>query len=83
MRVRADGKVFSLGDRIFPFHGVTYGTFAPRPTDGARFPSRSQMASDFGAKRDAGFTVVRTYTAPPEDLLRKLSPERSGTPDWV
>ena len=67
-RVRIDGKQFSLAGRRFPFRGVTYGTFRPRQ-DGARFPCRDRMSRDFTAIRAAGFTVVRTYTAPSEDMV--------------
>lgn len=69
MRVRVDGKQFALGDDRFQFRGVTYGTFAPRGQDGARFPETDQVKRDLSAIADSGFTVVRTYTAPPDDLL--------------
>jgi glycosyltransferase involved in cell wall biosynthesis len=69
MRVRVDGKQFALGSDRFAFRGVTYGTFAPREQDEARFPETDQVKKDLAAMADAGFTVVRTYTAPPEDLL--------------
>ena len=68
LRVRTDGKFFSLGGEQFRFHGVTYGTFHSRD-DGALFPQRERIAEDFRAMADAGFTVVRTYTPPPDDLL--------------
>ncbi len=67
-RVQIDGKQFRRGDERFYFRGVTYGTFRPR-ADGARFPERERVARDFAAMRDAGFTVVRTYTVPPEDVV--------------
>jgi hypothetical protein len=67
-RVRVDGKQFSRRGRRFPFHGVTYGTFRPRE-DGERFPERGPAKLDFHAIADAGFTVVRTYTAPPDDIV--------------
>jgi O-antigen biosynthesis protein len=67
-RVRIDGKQFALGPRRFAFRGVSYGTFAPRE-DEAQFPEREQVKKDFSAIRDAGFTVVRTYTAPPPDVV--------------
>lgn len=69
MRVAADGKQFALDGERFLFRGVTYGTFAPRADDDARFPERDQVKRDLSAMADAGFTVVRTYTAPPDDLL--------------
>src|SRR5438309_8293656 len=67
-RVRVDGKQFSARGRRFPFRGVTYGTFRPRD-DGARFPERGPAKLDLAAMADAGFTVVRTYTAPPDDIV--------------
>src|SRR5436190_7980588 len=69
MRVRADGKFFTLDGNPFSFRGVTYGTFKPRADDGARFPARSRLAADLATIADAGFTVVRTYTTPPADLV--------------
>jgi glycosyltransferase involved in cell wall biosynthesis len=67
-KVGADGKQFTLRGERFAFRGVTYGTFAPRE-DGALFPERAQIKRDFAAMREAAFTVVRTYTPPPDDLL--------------
>jgi len=67
-KVRVDGKQFSLGGSPFPFRGVSYGTFRPRE-DGARFPERDMVKRDFSAMREAGFTVVRTYTSPPDDVV--------------
>ena len=68
-RVRVDGKQFGVGNRRFPFRGVTYGTFRARFDDGARFPEFDQVKRDFEAIQRAGFSVVRTYTAPPEDVV--------------
>jgi len=67
-RVRVDGKQFSLRGRRFSFRGVTYGTFRPRE-DGERFPERGAAKLDLHAMADAGFSVVRTYTAPPDDIV--------------
>jgi O-antigen biosynthesis protein len=67
-RVRVDGKQFAVGDERFHFRGVTYGTFEPRE-DGHRFPELNRVKRDFESMRDASFSVVRTYTAPPEDVL--------------
>ena len=67
-RVRVRGKQFELGGEPFHFRGITYGTFAPR-ADGARYPEREQLKRDFAAMRASGFTVVRTYTPPPDDVL--------------
>ena len=88
LRVEADGKFFRCAGERFPFRGVTYGTFKPRDRDGARFPGRERMAVDLDEMAEAGFTVVRTYTTPPDDLL-DLAAERglkvlAGVfyPDW-
>src|SRR5437588_3610259 len=69
-RVTCDGKQFSLEGRRFLFRGVTYGTFEPRIAE-ARYPDRSQIKSDVAAMAEAGFTVVRTYTPAPDDLLEE------------
>lgn len=68
-RVRTDGKFFRIGQDRFSFRGVTYGTFQPRSNDGARFPEPERVKHDFAAMNAAGFTVVRTYTVPPDDVL--------------
>jgi glycosyltransferase involved in cell wall biosynthesis len=67
-RTRVDGKFFAVGGERFVFRGVTYGTFEPRD-DGAQFPERSQIQRDLAHMREVGFTVIRTYTLPSEDLL--------------
>src|SRR4029079_19351493 len=67
-RITVDGKFFAVNRRRFRFQGVTYGTFVPRD-DGARYPEREIVKQDFAQLRSAGFTVVRTYTCPPEDVL--------------
>ena len=67
-RVRTDGKLFATGDDRFSFRGVTYGTFRSRE-DGALFPERTRVKQDFESISDAGFTVVRTYTVPPDDVV--------------
>ena len=68
-RVRTDGKQFALGAARFHFRGVTYGTFKPRDADGERFPEPQVIARDLDGIAEAGFTVVRTYTPPPDDLV--------------
>ncbi len=67
--VTVDGKQFALEGRRFPLRGVTYGTFSPRPADGARFPDSGRVASDFEMMAAAGFNTVRTYTVPPADVI--------------
>ncbi|HEY8815241.1 MAG TPA: glycosyltransferase, partial [Candidatus Dormibacteraeota bacterium] len=67
-RVRIDGKHFKAGNERFVFRGVTYGTFAKR-RDGELFPESEQLRKDLAAIAKAGFTVVRTYTPPPPDML--------------
>lgn len=68
-RVKVDGRFFRLNGQPFPFRGVTYGTFMPRE-DGALFPERPRLEDDLEAIAEAGFTVVRTYTPPTDDLLK-------------
>jgi hypothetical protein len=63
-----DGKFFAVGGGRFLFRGVTYGTFAPR-ADGEQFPERGQIDDDLAAIRERGFTVVRTYVPPTDDLI--------------
>jgi cellulose synthase/poly-beta-1,6-N-acetylglucosamine synthase-like glycosyltransferase len=67
--ITTDGKFFVRDNRRFWVRGVTYGTFAPRESDGHRFPPRERMKADFVAMNESGFNVVRTYTAPSDDLL--------------
>jgi glycosyltransferase involved in cell wall biosynthesis len=67
-RVRVDGKHFNAGDARFAFKGVTYGTFLKR-SDGALFPESGRLRKDMAAIAAAGFTVVRTYTPPPADMV--------------
>ena len=67
-RVRLDGKQFAVGDSRFEFRGVTYGTFRARPS-GELFPPTATLRDDLEAMAAAGFSVVRTYTAPTGDLL--------------
>ena len=66
--IEIDGKQFAAGGNRFQFRGVTYGTFAPR-YDGARFPATARIKGDFSTMCERGFTVARTYTEPPPDLL--------------
>jgi exo-beta-1,3-glucanase (GH17 family) len=85
--VVVDGKQFARGGERFLFRGVTYGTFAPRG-DGALFPDSDAVKKDFSRMAERGFTVVRTYTAPPEDVLELAEEWRlqilAGVfyPDW-
>lgn len=67
-RVRVDGKQFSVAGQRFALRGVTYGTFEPRD-DGARFPATDTLRRDLAAIAGAGFTTLRTYTAPSDDLV--------------
>ena len=67
-RIRVDGKFFSQAGERFEFRGATYGTFAPRG-DAAQFPEREQVERDLAMIREAGFSVVRTYTVPTDDVL--------------
>ena len=88
-QVYADGKFFGVGRDRFRFHGVTYGTFAPRTSDGARFPETAISRCDLSAIRAAGFTVGRTYTTPPDDVIEvagerglKLLADWGVNSDW-
>jgi O-antigen biosynthesis protein len=67
-RVVTDGKHLRLGDAPYRVKGVTYGHFAPRG-DGFLFPETPQVVCDLTAIAEQGFTVVRTYSVPPADLL--------------
>ena len=67
-RIEIDGKHFRTGGERFRFQGVTYGTFGER-ADGAMFPEKHQVVADLEAIANAGFTVVRTYTPPPDDVI--------------
>ena len=67
-RVVADGKHLRLGPAPYRVKGVTYGHFAPRG-DGFLFPETPQVERDLTAISEHGFTVVRTYSVPPPDLL--------------
>ncbi|HEU5082783.1 MAG TPA: glycosyltransferase [Acidimicrobiales bacterium] len=85
--MRVDGKHFQIDGRRFRFRGVTYGTFADRG-DGALYPVPHRVDADFAAIAAAGFTVVRTYTVPPEDVLDAARAHglhllvNAFTPDW-
>ena len=86
-RVTVDGKFFALGGERFAFRGATYGTFAPRP-DGTQYPPREQIERDLAAMRELGFTVLRTYTLPSDDLLEAAAEQGLCVladvfyPDW-
>ena len=67
-RVRADGKHLALDGRPWRVKGVTYGSFLPR-LDGEPFPERSQLKLDLAGMVAMGLNTVRTYAAPPVELL--------------
>jgi len=67
--VRVDGKHFATPEGRFHVRGVAYGTFRPR-SDGERFPEPEQVEHDFAAMEQAGFTAVRVYTVPPDDVVQ-------------
>jgi len=67
-RITVDGKQLAFEGRPFHLRGSTYGTFRPRH-DGELFPQRARVEADFRQMRAAGLNVVRTYTAPPPDVL--------------
>src|SRR5688572_11280111 len=64
----AAGKFLRVGDQPFLIRGVAYGSFAPR-RDGHQFPERDDVRRDFALMAAAGINTVRTYTAPPADVL--------------
>ena len=66
--LRVAGKQFVAGERAHVMRGVTYGTFRPR-ADGERFPETEVALRDMKAIAAAGFNTIRTYTAPPEDII--------------
>lgn len=66
--VTTDGKHLWAGGRPWRVRGVTYGSFAPR-LDGELFPDPSTAKKDFLAISDLGLNTVRTYSAPPDDIL--------------
>jgi glycosyltransferase involved in cell wall biosynthesis/exo-beta-1,3-glucanase (GH17 family) len=68
-RVSVDGKFFRCGGERFPLQGVTYGTFQPRLSDGLQYPTARAIRHDLGLMAETGFTSLRTYTTPPDDLL--------------
>ena len=74
-RIRVDGKYFSRGLRPVAFHGVTYGTFAPRE-DGERYSRWDIAKLDFVAMAATGFSVVCTDTPPPDDIIDLAA-------DWI
>lgn len=76
--MKVDGKQFSQGGERFHFRGVTYGTFQPRD-DGHRYPAPDAVAADFRAIAEAGFTVVRTYTQPSDDVVEQAGHTASSS----
>ena len=67
-RVLSDGKFLSVDGAPFRVRAVTYGTFARR-ADGEPYPEPARVEADFRAIAAAGLNTVRTYTAPPRDVL--------------
>ncbi len=67
--IAVDGKFFRRGTERFDFRGVTYGTFRPRASDAQQFPEASIVREDLASIGEAGFTVVRTYVEPRDDVL--------------
>src|SRR6476661_5544121 len=66
--VRVAGKRFTHGGTRFAVRGVTYGSFLPR-SDGCPFPEGPAVRRDFAAIRGRGLNTVRTYAAPPVDVV--------------
>lgn len=68
MPIRTDGKHLWQGDRPWRCRGVTYGGFVPR-LDGQPFPEPYRLKRDLVEIAEAGLNTVRTYSAPPEEML--------------
>src|SRR5262245_33753837 len=68
VRPRTAGKFIHVHGEPFLVRGVTYGTFMPR-RDGQLYPERDQIRRDLRLMALAGINTLRTYTAPPQDLL--------------
>jgi GT2 family glycosyltransferase len=66
--IRVHGKFFFAGERKHFVKGVTYGPFAPGE-DGAQFPARATVETDFALMAEAGVNTVRVFTVPPLWLL--------------
>jgi glycosyltransferase involved in cell wall biosynthesis len=62
------GNQFFVGSEHHLMRGVTYGTFAPRHDD-QRFPRTAKLTRDLADIAAAGFNTIRTYTAPPDDVV--------------
>ena len=68
-RIQIRGKFFFEEGKKFPVQGVTYGPFAPRPSDGAPFPEAATLRDDFSRMKECGCNLLRVYHLPPLDLL--------------
>jgi glycosyltransferase involved in cell wall biosynthesis len=66
--IRVHGKFFFAGARKHFVKGVTYGPFAP-DEEGAQFPPRAVVATDFALMAEAGVNTLRVFTVPPLWLL--------------
>ena len=67
--VQVDGRHLSVDGAPWRIRAVTYGSFLPRPGDGAAFPVPAQVRADLHSVAAAGLNTVRTYALPPPDLL--------------
>src|SRR5260370_35527842 len=67
-RVTVDGKFFRLGGQKFYLKGVSYGPFAPTPSNGT-FATPEQTARDFTQIRELGANLVGVYHVPPRWFL--------------
>src|SRR5580765_4764669 len=65
---RVDGKFLEAEGRRLLVKGVAYGTFAP-DGEGDQFPPSTRVTQDFALMATSGINTVRTYTAPPPELL--------------
>ena len=67
--VQVDGRHLTVDGEPWRVRAVTYGSFLPRPGDGAAFPPAEQVRADLRSVAGAGLNTVRTYCLPPTDLL--------------
>jgi GT2 family glycosyltransferase len=66
-RATVRGKFLQAGSEKLLLRGVTYGPFGDGPDGTPYDPAAAER--DLAAMRARGFTVLRTYTAPPRWLL--------------
>lgn len=68
-RIRRAAKFFFEGGEKWELRGVTYGPFRPRGPEQVPFPESDTMIEDFKRMRACGLNCLRTYHAPPMELM--------------